>query len=259
MIFKLDTQRLAAGAGAGLQALFTPAPDPREALLAALQARRWPHRPRGFAYRGGADLLLQHGQFYAGRRTPDRYAAHRGPGGCCYRTAATAALAMPGLRYCEGYYVIGRAAIAHAWCLDARGRVVELSPHGEHADKHWGYWGCVFSPQLALDYMASIGAHSASLLDSAADGHDVTLPPGLTSAIDDRDDWPILRVPYDPERRTIPESRWTVACADSAADMAVCGQKDAESAMTDAHHPIARLATGSTPHWQRTATTGTAG
>lgn len=166
-----------------------------------LRARRRAWRHDGFVYRGGADLLLRHGRAYRPRRPPDKHRHLVGPRNLCYRNAAAAALAEPALRYCEGVLVTGLAVHSHAWCLGSRGGVVEVTLPDEPGFTGWRYFGAVFAPELALEYMASIGAYSAPLLDGASD-EDVNLPAGLAAVADDRDDWPILSLPYSPDRRT---------------------------------------------------------
>jgi hypothetical protein len=174
-------------------------------LERVLRARRreWSHD--GFLYRGGGDLLLRHGRYYRGRRLPAGYRPLLGAPHTCFRNSAEAALADPELGYCEGLLSVGPQVAAHAWCVDQRGRVVELTfTTPQEPAKPWGYYGAVFAAELALEYMASIGAISAPLLDGATlDG--AQLPRGLAAIPDDRDDWPILRRPYDPERVTFSE------------------------------------------------------
>lgn len=96
----------------------------------------------------------------------------------------------------------GRLA-AHAWCLGPRGGVLEVTLPDHPRIRSWHYFGAVFAAELALEYMASVGAFSAPLLDALAElDADVRLPEGLVAIPDTRDDWPILRVPYDASRIT---------------------------------------------------------
>jgi hypothetical protein len=170
-----------------------PEADKSRALNRVLHARRRAWAREGFFYRGGADLLLSHGSYYSGRRRPSEYNDLVGMHYCCFRNSADAASADTALRYCEGLLAVGGRIGAHAWCLDPDDLVVDVTEAPEQwgAPERWGYHGAVFSAQLALRYMASIGAYTAALLDGLDEG-------------DPREDWPILRVPYDAGRTELP-------------------------------------------------------
>jgi hypothetical protein len=77
----------------------------------------------GYAYRGPADLLVQHGRAFTPQPLPRRY--RRGLPHLCYDNAFTLAARTRGaLRYCEGY-AAGIIPVEHAWCIDAADRVVD--------------------------------------------------------------------------------------------------------------------------------------
>ncbi len=202
-----------------MSGLFDALPKPEErqkaVLMKALETRRdrWPHP--GFVYQGGGDLLLQHGQFYSGRILPDQYAHHKGQVGQCFMNALTAAQEDSTLRYVEGVYTIGHGHYTpHAWCIDPAGELLEVTLPMEHIDvgieassglpilppEHWGYWGAVFHPEyVQAVFDAQDG--SVGLLDRPA--HDATDPLTFGRVGEWRDDWHVLRVPYDANRKSI--------------------------------------------------------
>src|SRR3954468_5162873 len=69
----------------------------------------------GFEYRGPADFILRHGQFYAARETPAEYEHLRGPLRHCFINALAAAEADRTLIYTEGVYLVRGEPKAHAW------------------------------------------------------------------------------------------------------------------------------------------------
>jgi hypothetical protein len=205
--------------------IFDALPSPTERVNFALrrdlssrvgrdfEAGRW----NGYAYQGGADLLLRHGTFWPGRAVPDDYAHLRGGESQCFGNALDAAKADSRLRYCEGYHTTGQGMpILHAWCVDDEG-VVELTIP-TLADEwvrckdyrtnlpflppeRWGYWGVTFTVELAEEHLHTL---SLPMLDrSNAEIMDVSdrRPPEEYTNVHD---FPILKVPYDPNRRTLP-------------------------------------------------------
>lgn len=78
----------------------------------------------GHAYSGAADLLLRHGQRFAGRPLPDTFS--QGPPGRCFLNTLGAAEAG-GVRYFEGVYLIAGAPKQHAWGIAPDGGVVEFT------------------------------------------------------------------------------------------------------------------------------------
>lgn len=193
-------------------AVLTPEERQVTVIVKALQARRgaWPHE--GFYYRGGADLLLQHGTFFSGRLLLPEYQEFRGEAGYCFNNAFAAVEQDSSLTYWEGVYSIGRGHYTpHAWACDAEGRLLEFTMPTSQTDiengveyqtglpvldlKHWGYWGCRFH----IDYVRAereSGSTYGGLLDRPTQDAGEGVPEW-------RDDWPVLRYPYDPERRTI--------------------------------------------------------
>ena len=190
--------------------LLSPKQRQPAVIVRALEARRdaWPHT--GFYYRGGGDLLLQHGTFFSGRQLPPEYDHFRGSPGFCFNNSFEAAEQDSTLAYWEGVYTIGRGHYTpHAWCCDPNGELVELTlPTTEQEIErgveeqtglpvlgleHWGYWGCQFD----LDYVRAVRESEETyggLMDrptqDAAEGQPEW-----------RTDWPVLRYPYDPNRK----------------------------------------------------------
>lgn len=193
--------------------LLTPRQRQERVLRKALELRVqfWAHGD-DYLYRSGGDLLLQHGNFYSGRVLPEDYESLRGVPGRCFQNALDAVTQDPSLRYVEGVYAIGTSHYTpHAWCLDPEGNLLEVSlPTSgeiyenaveEHTGlpvlgvEHWGYWGAVFHPEFVKAVWATQEGHVGMLDRPTADAG-----PGTHEW---RDEWPILRVPYDPERRTL--------------------------------------------------------
>lgn len=190
--------------------LGTPVEREEKVIRKALEARRdnWPHE--GFVYRSAGDLLLQHGKFYSGRQLPDQYAHHKGIPNQCFVNAMTACERDPTLLYVEGVYTVGRGHYTpHAWCLDPAGKLLEVTLPTDDETlavardfetgrpfpplEQWGYWGAVFHPE----YVRAIW--------EGQDGHVGILDrPSLDAASGNaewRTTWPVLTVPYDPDRR----------------------------------------------------------
>jgi hypothetical protein len=193
-----------------------PADRNRQALRADLELRRerWAHLD--YHYRGGADLVLRHGKFYTGRKLPDQYEWAVGAESECFANALRATMTDPSLTYCEGYFWSGQGhAITHGWCVAPDGGVVEVTLPTVDVDQYvhetllpflpvagWAYWGVMFTTELALAYNED-GAGLPMLDRSAREiAHGARRAPHLDMRNDD--DWPILTVPYDPQRKDMP-------------------------------------------------------
>lgn len=98
-------------------------------------------KPKGWFYKGPADLLLREGEWYRTGRV--KKWAHSLPQGC-FRNAALFAMEHR-LPYVEGY-ATSIIPVHHAWCLDHDGRVLELTWKELGKD----YFGVQFRPQLVL-------------------------------------------------------------------------------------------------------------
>lgn len=181
-----------------------------------LERRRdaWTHT--GYAYRGAGDYILKHGHIYRGRPLPDEYAQHQGPQQACFWNALDAAKADPDLRYCEGVYSTGNGhPTPHAWCVGPDDLLVEVTfptRDGQWEDAfdlkgmpimppdHHIYMGVIFRPELAAWFLDTYG-ESCMFDRPGADSQ-------VRSTLDTADysqahDWPILKVPYDPDRVTL--------------------------------------------------------
>lgn len=171
---------------------------------------------KGYVYRGGADLCLQHGKYRPGRILPDDYRHLSGlDGRTCYYDALRAALADPTVRYCEGYAAVGRGHfISHAWCIAPDDGVLEVRYPTDEAiatvtlptlvtppPQKWSYWGVTFRAELVEAHTVA-PLHLGMLDRSRAEELDM-----LTRFTEDEvittHDFPILKVPYDPERTTL--------------------------------------------------------
>lgn len=194
----------------------TPADRNRHALTRELETRRTRTDRPGRIYPNGAELLLMHGSFAPGRRIPDHYLPLLGEMSACFWNALAAAKADPSLRYCEGLTGTGNAFIAHAWCLDPTGGVVEVTyppvmmdGYGIAHDtrlpilpvEHWAYWGVTFTTDL-VEHHREIADDEFPMLgrDNAVEGMVSTgglglQPPKATPALDVR---------YYPDRTRFP-------------------------------------------------------
>lgn len=83
------------------------------------------------------EFVLKHGRTWKPVPKLQReFRVYRGPIKECFRNAALAALADRCLTYVEGY-AASIIPIAHAWCVTARGEVVELT-WSKAADSYYG-------------------------------------------------------------------------------------------------------------------------
>lgn len=181
-----------------------------------LRRKQRPERWTGYAYQGAADLLLREGKFYPARETPDVYKHLRGAPNECFSNAVYAVTADPSLRYCEGVYNTGFGeSVTHGWCIAPDGGVVELtfptdpeilkiSFHGRTGMplmplEHWAYWGVTYHIELAAKAMETIGL---PLLDRS--GGELRENVGSPWDMTESHDYPILKLPYDPNRKDLP-------------------------------------------------------
>jgi hypothetical protein len=95
--------------------------------------------PQSWFYKGPADLLLREGKWYDEGHVIDW---KRSVPQACFRNAALYAM-LHRLPYIEGY-ATGIIPVHHAWCLDAVGRVCEVTWKELGTD----YFGVAFKPNL---------------------------------------------------------------------------------------------------------------
>jgi hypothetical protein len=175
-----------------------------------LRRERW-DRP-GYFYRGVGDLMLQHGTFFVGRELPDRWMSHLGTPNECFLNALAAAQAEPDLRYFEGLYAAHGNYTPHAWCVDPDGGVVEVTWPTHNIERYHdvngipllppdriAYVGVELHPELVEWFMETY--QEACLFDRAQYDTDYGRAIGLDMEQDH--DFPILKVPYDKDRRTL--------------------------------------------------------
>lgn len=87
------------------------------------KGNRWRQPPRGLYYFGPMDFILRHGRHW--KPAPFPFGKYRlGFDKECFRNAATLAFEHAELTYCEGY-ASSLLPVAHAWCIDTDGRVVD--------------------------------------------------------------------------------------------------------------------------------------
>lgn len=173
----------------------------------------------GYRYLGSADLLLKHGRFFPGRELPDQYEHLRGPMSLCFMNALLAAEAESSLTYHEGVYTTGHGiGRVHAWCVDSDGGVVELTmpthPHEIQGARNvlntaqlppdrWGYFGAPFTTEIARWHFDGAGL---PMFDrSPREKSEQANNPHLAHLdYSEPHDFPILKVPYDPNRKDLP-------------------------------------------------------
>jgi hypothetical protein len=187
----------------------------QEAILRKVLEERRRQWTRPTYYLGAGDLLLRHGRFYTGRELPSAYQAMRGPTGRCFDNALAACRADPSLRYCEGVYGYGQGHYTpHAWAIDIRGELLELTVPTDPAMiatgrdgetlqpmvqlERWGYWGVVIHP----DYVEAQNNadDQVGVLDRPT--YDETLGTDPEGTDERREHFPIYTYPYIPDRRT---------------------------------------------------------
>ena len=195
--------------------LIKPGDAGQQALRRELERRRdiW-DRP-GYQYRGAGDLILRHGHFWGGRELPEKYTLHRGEESQCFANAMRAAETDPELRYVEGVFSNGSGHFTtHAWCIDPANEVVELTVPTTDPDRytdastrmpympvvHWSYAGVAFSADLVRFHDIELGLGLPMIDRSRADAEVAGHLVDMTEV----HDWPILKVVYDPDRRTLP-------------------------------------------------------
>jgi hypothetical protein len=199
-----------------------------------------------YPYQGGADLVLQHGEFWWGQVRPERYQELAGAIGKCYGTALDACKADERLVYVEGYCTAGAGfPISHGWCVDTEtNEVVDLVlPCSEEnvANQYtsartgmkflhpsrWAYYGVRFTTELTDAHWHALGL---PMLDRSR--HEALESPGAQYREDH--DFPILKVKYDPNRTEMPPwHKPRKSATSSSVDTGETFQMDDESGWTD--------------------------
>jgi len=197
----------------------------RRSLIADLELRRKDERVADrffrYAYKGGADLVLQHGEFWKGRVRPERYDDLVGEPGRCYGTSLRACQADSNLAYVEGYCTTSAGLpISHGWCVERdTGEIVDLVlPCGAdqlgkylHSStrldilhpSRWAYMGVRFTTELVLAHDRTEGLGLPLLDRSMAEATSNAARDDAELYADDSDK-PILRVTYNPNRTELP-------------------------------------------------------
>lgn len=105
------------------------------------------------------EFVLRNGQTYEGRNLPSSYIP--GVPKYCFSNAQEYVAGNGSLRYVEGFAMRDdiEFTMHHAWCIDARNRVVD--PTMIHAE-HCSYMGVIF---MREQIRAARGIHSISVLD----------------------------------------------------------------------------------------------
>lgn len=108
-------------------------------------------------------FVLRQGRDYPGRALPRRY--KRGMPNACFQNSAALVDRHPSLRYCEGFlWLPGMPfALHHAWTLDRKGRVVDVTLDDPAAYEFRGVTFGIYA------YHANLRRHgSCSLLHTGA-------------------------------------------------------------------------------------------
>lgn len=103
------------------------------------------------SYANAEDFTLQNGKFYRPQRNPRQFREREL--GRCFINALTLAEENPReLRYCEGFATVGFVPVEHAWNLDRRGRVIDVTWHWGDAnepDNPKAYCGVIYPTKIA--------------------------------------------------------------------------------------------------------------
>lgn len=149
-------------------------------------------------------FLLKLGRSWAAQRLPRGVA--RGPQRQCYENAGRLALQQPGFTYVEGYaYPSGLIPVAHAWCVDERGYVVDntLAEPGSTVyfgvafsrallievvttTKHWGLFGDYLTAEMLDRYLDDVMAGAWPVGDDAVSEIRALLHPYRAAAVSGR-------------------------------------------------------------------------
>ena len=84
------------------------------------------NKREGYKYSSSEDLVLKQGKFFTPEKRPENI--ELGPKKECFANASKLALERSDLTYVEGYAMVNDRLplpIAHAWCVDKKGRVVD--------------------------------------------------------------------------------------------------------------------------------------
>jgi hypothetical protein len=193
-----------------------------QALRRDLEMRRNDERVArrfsGYHYRGGADLVLREGRFWPGRVLPEQHRHLCGPMSYCFANSLAACQADPSLTYCEGYCTSGfGTAIVHGWCIAPDGGVVDLTLpcfDGAERDRYlaartglpflhpskWAYYGVTFATSL-VEQHDQFNDYGLPMLDRSY--AELTLETSAQIDTSEVHDFPILKVPYDPNRQEL--------------------------------------------------------
>jgi hypothetical protein len=199
--------------------LLPPGEAGKMAFKRALELRReqWDGDRWEYYYKGGADLILRHGAFWTGAPVPPEYEHLKGPMQQCFNNAWQAAKADPELRYVEGYYTLGNGAyVNHAWCITPDGQILDFTADASWVggtDMHglpvlpqesWTYWGVVIHTDLVTHHLEEC-EYWPPMMDRPAEEralHGATDSFGEPYDFSVNHDFPLLKVRYDPDRRT---------------------------------------------------------
>lgn len=122
-------------------------------LVVLRKERKGRRLPPGVHYYGVMDFLLRHGRHWTPAPLPARY-----PIGFvreCFRNATLLAMHFRNLTYCEGY-ACSVLPVAHAWCIDREGRVVDNTWRNSGAE----YFGVAFRFEFLRRHLQDRGRNN---------------------------------------------------------------------------------------------------
>ena len=98
--------------------------------------------PKTFRYRSHEEFFIKHGKLYHPRKFPKRCQLWRGKPKECLYNALLFAVMYPELDYVEGYALHADTRIdhpvEHAWCVDAKGNVIDPTWHEKVGREYFG-------------------------------------------------------------------------------------------------------------------------
>jgi hypothetical protein len=110
--------------------------------LASMQLRKLNRNiPKEFRYRSREEFFLKHGRLYHPRKFPAKYRLLKGPPKACLYNALLLAFIYE-LDYVEGYAMHADVRldhpVEHAWCVDAKGNVIDPTWHEKVGREYFG-------------------------------------------------------------------------------------------------------------------------
>jgi hypothetical protein len=136
--------------------------------------------PFDSGYYSPAGMVLDRGRFMKVSRTPPPWCGALKE---CFQNAQTLATTYPDLRYAEGWAFFGTPLpVLHAWCLDARGLVVDPTWACSSREATRRYFGIVIDTDYMLKRIMKTQVHH-SMVDDFEHGYMLLTTRGLADEV----------------------------------------------------------------------------